>query len=143
MIEFHAGSGPDTQAIGIALEEMYLTYTIAPRLSPVPLTVVGNARLPGANNVLMALARKTGHFLPDAEQAAPWLSKTPPGLDELEARLSDRDFIFSVYTIADMAMYPLVAKRSEDLAAFPKIARWAERLRLRPEVGRGMVAVFR
>lgn len=143
MIEFHAGSGPDTQAIGIALEEMYLTYTIAPRVSPVPLTVVGNARLPGANNVLMALARKTGHFLPHAEEAAPWLSKTPPDLAELEARLSDRDFIFGVYTIADMAMYPPIAKRIDELAPFANVARWAERMRLRPEVGRGMGAVFR
>jgi hypothetical protein len=143
MIEFHAGTGPDTQAIGIALEEMFLDYEIANRQSPVPLTVVGNARLPGANNVLMALARKTGHFLPDVQEAAPWLAKTPPGLDALEAQLTGRDFIFGVYTIADMAIYPQIAPRQAELAAFPNIATWAERMRLRPEVGRGMVAVFR
>jgi glutathione S-transferase len=143
MIEFHAGTGPDTQAIGIALEEMFLDYEIAPRAAPVPVTVVGNARLPGANNILMALARKTGRFLPDAKEAAPWLSKTPPGLDALEAQLAGRDFIFGVYTIADMAIYPQIAPRHAELSAFPNVAGWAARMRLRPEVGRGMVAVSR
>jgi len=143
MIEFHAGIGPDSQAIGIALEEMFLSYVIAPARAPLPVTVVGNARLPGANNVLMALARKTNHFLPDAAAAAPWLAKAPPGLDVLEAQLADGDFIFGVYTIADMAVYPYVAPQHDRLAAFPNVARWEQRMRLRPEVGRGMIAVSR
>ncbi len=143
MIEFHAGIGPDSQAIGIALEEMFLDYVIAPARAPLPVTVVGNARLPGANNVLLALARKTNHFLPDAAAAAPWLAKTPPSLETLAAQLADGDFIFGVYTIADMAMYPHVAPLRGQLAAFPNVARWEQRMRLRPEVGRGMVAVSR
>lgn len=143
MIEFHANIGPDSQAIGIALEEMFLDYVIAPPRAPLPVTVVGNARLPGANNVLLALARKTNHFLPDATAAAPWLAKTPPSLETLEAQLADGDFIFGVYTIADMAMYPHVAPQRDRLAAFPNVARWEQRMRLRPEVGRGMVAVSR
>ena len=102
MIEFHAGIGPDSQAIGIALEEMYLDYVVAPARAPMPVTVVGNARLPGAGNVMLALARKTNHFLPDAAAAAPWLGKTPPALDVLEAELAGRDFIFGVYTIAEI-----------------------------------------
>ena len=57
MIEFHAGTGPDSQAIGIALEEMYLDYTVAPQRAPMPVTVVGNARLPGLGNILLALAQ--------------------------------------------------------------------------------------
>lgn len=143
MIEFHAGTGPDTQAIGIALEEMFLDYTIAPTRAPVPLTIVGNARLPGANNVLMALARKTNRFLPNAEEAAPWLSKTAPGLDALEAQLADKEFILAAYTVADMMIYPLVAQQAGALAAHPRVARWLTRMSLRPAVGRGMGAVSR
>ncbi|RYG36264.1 MAG: hypothetical protein EON93_05340 [Burkholderiales bacterium] len=143
MIEFHAGIGPDSQAIGIALEEMYLDYTVAPQRAPMPVTVVGNARLPGLSNILLALARKTNHFLPDATAAAPWLSKTPPDLAALEAQLDGRGFIFGVYTIADMAMYPQVAQQRGKLGAYPRVASWETRLSLRPEVGRGMGAISR
>lgn len=143
MIEFHAGVGPDSQSIGIALEEMYLDYTVAPQRAPMPVTVVGNARLPGLGNILLALARKHNHFLPDAAAAAPWLSKTPPDLAALEAQLDGRDFIFDVYTIADMAMFPLVTRQRDNLTAYPRVARWEARLRLRPEVGRGMGAISR
>ena len=141
MIQFSAGHGPDSQAIGIALEEMMLDYTIPPGRAPVPVTVVGQARLPGMNNILMALARKTGRFLPDAEAAAPFLSKTPPGLAELEGRLAGQDFILGAYTVVDMAMYPLVMRQADELFAYPGIAAWAERMRIRPGVGRGMMAV--
>lgn len=143
MIEFHAGIGPDSQAVGIALEEMYLDYAIAPARAPVPVTIVGQARLPGMNNILLALARKTNHFLPDAAAAAPWLNRTPPELDALEAQLDGCAFIFGVYTIADMAMYPHMAPRRDKLAAFPNVAGWERRMRLRPEVGRGISAVSR
>lgn len=143
MIEFHAGIGPDSQAVGIALEEMYLDYVIAPARAPVPVTIVGQARLPGMNNILLALARKTNHFLPDAAAAAPWINRTPPTLDALEVQLDGRDFIFGVYTIADMAMYPHVAPQRDKLSAFFNIAGWERRMRLRPEVGRGMGAVSR
>jgi glutathione S-transferase len=141
MIQFSAGHGPDTQAIGIALEEMFLDYTILPGRAPVPVTVLGQARLPGANNILMALARKTSRFLPSAEDAAPWLAKTPPGLDEIEARLAGQDYILGAYTVVDMIMYPLVLRQLDQLAAYPNITAWIERLRIRPGVGRGMMAV--
>lgn len=141
MILFHAGTGPDTQAIGIALEEMMLDYTLAPGRAPVPVTVVGQARLPGHNNILIALARKTGKFLPDAEQAAPWLAKTPPGLDAIEAQLATRDFLLDAYTVIDMAMYPLAVRDAGALTRFPLTAAWVERLRIRPAVGRGMGVV--
>ena len=118
-----------------------LDYTIPPGRAPVPVTVVGQARLPGANNILMALARKTGRFLPDAEAAAPWLSKTPPGVAELEARLAGQEFILGAYTIVDMAMYPVMTKQADALSACPNILAWMERLRVRPGVGRGMGAI--
>lgn len=141
MIQFSAGHGPDSQAIGIALEEMFLDYTIPPGRAPVPVTVIGQARMPGANNILMALARKTGKFLPSAEDAAPWLAKTPPGLAEIEARLAGQDYILGAYTIVDMMMYPLVLRQQEQLAGSPNISAWIERLHIRPGVGRGMMAV--
>lgn len=141
MIQFSAGNGPDSQAVGIALEEMFLDYTIPPGRAPVPVTVVGQARMPGASNILMALARKTGRFLPEAEAAAPWLARTPPGLAELDAQLAGQDFILGAYTIVDMLMYPLAMRQANELFAYPAINAWAERLRIRPAVGRGMMAV--
>ncbi len=141
MIQFHAGNGPDTQAIGIALEEMFLDFKMAPGRAPVPVTVLGQARLPGANNILIALARKTGRFLPVAEDAAPWLAKTPLGLDALEERLTTQDFILGSYTVVDMAMYPVVLRQNPSLQAYPAIGAWIERLRIRPAVGRGMMIV--
>ena len=141
MILFHAGTGPDTQAIGIALEEMMLDYTLAPGRAPVPVTVLGQARMPGANNILMALARKTGMFLASAEDAAPWLAKTPPGLDAIEAQLDGRDFLLEAYSVIDMAMYPLAVRDAVGFAQLPKTQAWVERLRIRPAVGRGMMVV--
>jgi glutathione S-transferase len=141
MIQFSAGLGPDSQAIGIALEEMFLDYAIPPGRAPVPVTIIGQARMPGANNILLALARKTGKFLTSAEEAAPWLAKTPPGLDEIEARLAGHDYILGRYTIIDMLMYPLVLRQPEQLSGYPNINAWIERLRIRPGVGRGMMAV--
>jgi glutathione S-transferase len=139
MIYFHAGNSPDTQAIGIALEEMLLDFNLAPGRAPVPVTVVGQARLPGMNNILMALARKTGKFVPDAEAAAPWFTRTPPGFADMEAILTGQDFLMGAYTVVDMAMYPLAVRG--DVAAYPAVRAWMARLAIRPAVGRGMGVV--
>jgi len=141
MILFHAGTGPDTQAVGIALEEMMLDYKLAPGCAPVPVTVLGQARMPGHNNILIALARKTGRFLPNVAEMAPWLARTPLGLDAIEAQLATREFLMDAYTVIDMAMYPLVVQDGAGLAGYPLTAAWAERLRIRPAVGRGMGVV--
>lgn len=136
MYHFQAGTGPDTQAIGIALEEMFISYTLAERRAPVPVMIVGQARLPDAANILVAMARQSGRFLPpDVETAARWLAKTPPGMDELEATLAGRDYILGTYSIADMAMYPHAVRVD---ASTPAIAAWRHRLSLRPALGRGM-----
>jgi glutathione S-transferase len=120
---------------------MTLDYKLAPGRAPVPVTVLGQARMPGHNNILIALARKTGRFLPDVAAAAPWLAKTPLGLDDIEAQLATRDFLMDAYTVIDMAMYPLVVRDTATLARYPLTAAWAERLRVRPAVGRGMGVV--
>ncbi len=139
MYHFHAGTGPDTQAIGIALEEMFLSYTLADRRAPVPVMIFGQARLPDAANILVALARQTGKFLPpDVEAAKPWLAKTLPDLNELEAALADKEYILGPYSIADMAMYPRVAFSTGLPSA---VDTWRHRLSLRPGVGRG-IGVF-
>jgi hypothetical protein len=140
MIEFHAGTGPDTQAIGIALEEMFLDYRVMPGKAPLPVIAIGGARLVGASNVLKALARKTGRFLPSGE-AAPWLSNTPLDLATLEAKLSSAEFILGAVSIADMAVYPRLAFDSSVLAAHPSIARWASRMAKRSALGRGMSVI--
>lgn len=69
--------------------------------------------------------------------------KDTAGSGRARKQLEGRDFIFGVYTIADMAMYPHTALQRDKLASFPNVARWEQRLRLRPEVGRGMGAVSR
>jgi glutathione S-transferase len=139
MFHFHAGTGPDTQAIGIALEEMLLSYTLAPQKAPVPVMIFGQARLPDAANILLALARKTGQFLPpDVVTATPWLAKSPPGVGALATALAVQDYILGPYSIADMALYPHVAALP-DLPAV--VDAWRHRLSLRPGVGRGMGVV--
>ena len=64
-------------------------------------------------------------------------------LDALEAQLADQDFILGFYSVADMAMYPLVAQQAGKLGAYPNITQWVMRMSLRPAVGRGMGAVSR
>ncbi len=136
MYHFHAGAGPDTQAIGIALEEMFISYTLADKRAPVPVMIVGQARLPDAANILVAMARQSGRFLPpDLQAAQRWLTKTPPDLAELETALADREYILGPYSIADMAMYPRHAFAS---GLPPVVDAWRHRLSLRPELGRGM-----
>lgn len=140
MIEFHAGNGPDTQAVGIALEEMFFDYRIMPGRAPLPVIAIGGARVVGASNVVMALARKTGRFLVTPEDAAPWLA-TPVSLDALDAQLDGREFVLGAFSVADMAVYPHVVRMG--ISKQPAIARWAERMSKRSGVGRGMGAVVR
>jgi glutathione S-transferase len=134
MIEFHAGSGPDTQAIGIALEEMFLDYRLMPGRAPLPVIAIGGARVVGAPNVLMALARRTGRFLPETD-AKTWLEATQPDLDALDALLAASEFVAGKYSVADMSLYPRLAASA---GAYASISRWASMLSKRPALGRGM-----
>lgn len=138
MIEFHAGIGPDTQAIGIALEEMFLDYRLMPGRAPMPVIALGGARVVGAPNILMALARKTGRFLPDSEAAAPFLANAPLDPAALAVQLAGADFILGHITIVDMNVYPRLASDRAALLAYPAIGRWAARMASRAATGRGM-----
>jgi hypothetical protein len=139
MIEFQAGNGPDSQAIGIALEEMFLDYRIMPGKAPVPVIALGGARVVGAGNILPALARKSGRFLPDGDFST-WFA---PSIDmaRLTAAVEKADFVCGAFSIADMALYPRLAALQGAADAEPSVARWARRVWIRPAVGRGMVAV--
>ena len=143
MIEFHAGTGPDTQAIGIALEEMFLDYRVMPGKAPMPVIVVGGGRVVGAPNILLALGRKTSRFLSNPESVAPWLANTAPDVAALEARLGAARFILGDVSIADMAVYPKLAREPAILAAHPAIAGWAARMSIRSATGRGMGVLAR
>ena len=60
----------------------------------------------------------------------------------MDARLKENEFFAgSDYSIADMAIYPWVARHEwhrVDLAAFPNVKKWYDRVGARPAVQRGM-----
>ena len=59
----------------------------------------------------------------------------------MDRHLADHDHFASEYSIADMAIYPWVARHEwhrVELAAFPSVRRWYERVGARPAVQRGM-----
>jgi hypothetical protein len=137
MIEFHAGSGPDTQSVGIALEEMFLDYRLMPGRSPLPVIAIGGARVVGGASIIMALARKTGRFLPETDAQA-WLDAVQPDMEALDASLAGSEFVAGRYSVADMALYPRLAGARERWSPHTHIARWMATLARRPALGRGM-----
>lgn len=59
----------------------------------------------------------------------------------LDKRLSDREYLATDYSIADIACYPWVLRApdtGQDLAKFPHISAWVRRIAERPAVVRGM-----
>jgi hypothetical protein len=140
MIEFHAGSGPDTQAVGIAMEELFLDYRLMPGRAPLPVIAIGGARVVGGANIVMALARKTGRFLPEADAQA-WLDATQPDIAALDALLAASDFVAGEYSVADMSLYPRLAAAHERWSSHANVARWMDKLSRRPALGRGMGVV--
>lgn len=138
MIEFHAGNGPDSQAVGIALEEMFLTYRVMPGRAPMPVISLAGARVVGGRNIVMALARKTGRFLPASDEAMRWSDTKAFDADALEATLSNAAYIDGEVSVADMAAYPLLARRPELAEGRAAIARWMGAMMRRPATGRGM-----
>ncbi|HYX65252.1 MAG TPA: glutathione S-transferase N-terminal domain-containing protein [Burkholderiales bacterium] len=59
----------------------------------------------------------------------------------MDRHLAGRDYFAAEYSIADMAIYPWVARHEwhrVDLGAFPAVKRWYERVGARPAVQRGM-----
>jgi GST-like protein len=59
----------------------------------------------------------------------------------MDGHLARHEYFASEYSIADMAIYPWVARyewHRVDLAAFTNVQRWYERVGARPAVQRGM-----
>jgi glutathione S-transferase len=136
MIEFHAGTGADSQAVGIALEEGFFDYRIIPG-GPLPMIVDRDARIGGAGNILAHLAQRSGWPIADA---LPWLAWSGD-LKVLDQALAGRPFMLGAFSIADIAVWPHVVRDRAMLAAFPNVARWADRMSRRTAAGRGMGAM--
>jgi GST-like protein len=59
----------------------------------------------------------------------------------LDERLLGREFVVDDYSIADIAIFPWVARyewQKIELTAFPNVKRWFERISARPAVQRGL-----
>jgi GST-like protein len=59
----------------------------------------------------------------------------------MDRHLAARDYFAGEYSIADMAIYPWVARHEwhrVDLSAFPSVKKWYDRVGARPAVQRGM-----
>jgi hypothetical protein len=136
MIEFHAGSGPDSQAVGVALEEGFFDYRVVPGGSP-PLIVDQGNRIGGAGNILAHLAQRVGW--PFAE-ALPWLVWSGD-LKALDQALASSPFILGEFSIADMAVWPRVAPERAALVAHPNVERWLTQMGRRAAAGRGLGVV--
>jgi GSH-dependent disulfide-bond oxidoreductase len=58
-----------------------------------------------------------------------------------DARLTDREYLVDEFSVADLALYPVVATRKpviEKHGGLPNLAKWAERMAARPGVAKGM-----
>jgi GST-like protein len=58
-----------------------------------------------------------------------------------DQRLADREYLADEFSVADLALYPVVATRRpviEKHGGLPHLAKWAERMAARPGVAKGM-----
>lgn len=58
-----------------------------------------------------------------------------------DARLAEREYLADEISVADLALYPVVATRKpviEKHGGLPNLAKWAERMAARPGVAKGM-----
>jgi glutathione S-transferase len=139
MIEFHAGTGADSHAVGIALEEGFFDYRIVDA-GDLPMLVDQERRIGGAGNILMHLAQRAGW--PNYVDAAPWL-KWSGDMPELDLALAASPFILGgAFSIADMAVWPHIARDRAKFTSCPNIARWADRMSRRAAAGRGFGAIL-
>jgi GST-like protein len=62
-------------------------------------------------------------------------------LATVEGRLKDREYLADEFSLADLALYPIVAQRKaiiEKAGKFPNLLGWAERVGARPAIANGM-----
>ncbi len=85
-----------------------------------PVIALGGARVVGAGNILLALARKTGRFLGSPHETETWVAMAggiAAAPERLEGQLAAQDFILGDYSVADMAAYPLLVRAGAPRAA--------------------------
>jgi len=89
---------------------------------------------------------QTHHFLRAAPEPVPYAiarysKETRRLYGVLDQRLAGRDWLAAEYSVADIAMYPWVARHDwhkVELADFPNVKRWFDAIGERPAVQRGM-----
>ena len=89
---------------------------------------------------------QTHHFLRFAPEPVPYAiqrytSETERLYGVLDRRLGAADYLAGEYSIADIAVFPWVARhewQNIKLAGFPNVRRWYETIANRPAVARGM-----
>jgi GSH-dependent disulfide-bond oxidoreductase len=153
VIVLYAGPTPDARKVSIMLEETGLAYEIvrreqAPSIEDdeVPL------ELADASAILVYLAERSGRLFPVERRyrypTLQWLMFQERDGERLAAaldrRLDDAGYLACVYSIADIAAYPLVMRHAESglaLAAYPALSRWAHAIGARRAVQRGMAAL--
>ena len=86
------------------------------------------------------------HYLRAAKEQVPYAierytRETRRLYGVLEARLKDHEYLAGVYSVADIATYPWVARHEwhrTDLNDFPRVKRWFDAISARPAVQKGM-----
>jgi GST-like protein len=86
------------------------------------------------------------HFLRAAKEPVPYAlnrykAETRRLYGVLDRHLAGHEYLAGVYSIADIATYPWVARHEwhqVELADFPGVQRWYDAVSARPAVGRGM-----
>lgn len=170
MIEFSAGSGPDSRAIAIMLEESALDYRVASTGHATPAIhlesgVTETDAISGAAEVLKTLAKTSRRFLPHDKPArtkvidrVQWTTEAlaptctggdaaarEPLLNELEQVLAASRFLTGEeITIADFCVYPLVEpllRSPTESSPTPLLCDWINRLSIRPALARGYRAI--
>lgn len=146
MIEFRAGSGPDSQSVGIALEEGFLDYRITSE-GPAPSISENGARIEGLQPTLLFLANRAPKLLLETQRAAAlgWLAVAASGAPDaakLDQAVANSRYILGEFSIADAAIYPIIASKPVS-PAHANIALWVQRMTRRSATGRGMGAIPR
>ena len=145
MIEFHSGSGPDSEAVGVALEEMFLDYRVVSGGASIVIVDSG-AHIEGMKPILLHLALHSDRLLPEPQrkEIARWLDLAANGAVDprkLEAQLAASPYILGDITLADMAVYPIVSRLPHHTLQ-AHTTRWVRRMSQRSATGRGIGAVM-
>lgn len=142
--------GPDGQPISMMESGAILIY-LADKVGQF-LPVSGRQRYDALQWLMFQMAGvgpmfgQVHHFLRAAPEPVPYAiarytTETRRLYGVLNQHLAHQEWLTAGYTIADMAVYPWVARHEwhqVNLADFPHVARWYQQMGARPAVQRGM-----